>query len=213
MQTGKDISFYYGSGSVPSWKVFLTIVEKQLTEASTTMLSFSNKDHKSDQIIQLNPRGQFPTFKDGDAVVNESLAACLYLELTYAAQGCPLLPETPVERATVLQRTYEIESLYALSLKTFRSKIIDDQIKSKFIKECTLWNNHISDEFVVGNTFTLADISVFPTIAFLIRLGLSLNAYPNLSGYYERLKNRTSIKSTWPPHWETTPSPGILDDV
>ena len=213
MQTGTDISFYYGSGSVPSWKVLLTIIEKQLTKASTTMLSFSNKDHKSDQIIQLNPRGQFPTFKDGDAVVNESLAACLYLELTYSGQGIQLLPETPVERATVLQRTYEIESLYALSLSTFRSKIIDDQIKSKFIKECTLWNNHISTEFVVGNTFTLADISVFPTIAFLIRLGLSLNAYPNLSGYYERLKNRTSIKSTWPPHWETTPSPGILDDV
>lgn len=31
----------------------------------------------------MNPRGQVPVFKDGDTIVNESLAALQYLEQTY----------------------------------------------------------------------------------------------------------------------------------
>lgn len=47
-----------------------------------------------------------PTLKDGDVVVNESLAAIIYLEETYAPQGTPLLPplDKPDARALVSLR-------------------------------------------------------------------------------------------------------------
>ena len=48
----------------------------------------------------LNPRGQLPTFKDGDVVVNESLAAILYLEEAYTS-GTQLLPADPKAKAKV----------------------------------------------------------------------------------------------------------------
>ena len=50
--------------------------------------------------MALNPRGQLPTFKDGDVVLNESGAIVMYLENQYPEK--PLLPSTPVEKAKVV---------------------------------------------------------------------------------------------------------------
>jgi glutathione S-transferase len=52
----------------------------------------------------------------------------------------------------------------------------------------------------------MADAVFFPYLAFFVRLGLKLDdRYPNLKGYYERLKDRPSIQKTWPPHWKASP--------
>ena len=56
-------------------------------------------DHKSPEVMALNPRGQIPTFKDGDAIVNESGAICMYLETQYPEK--PLLPKDPTAKAKV----------------------------------------------------------------------------------------------------------------
>lgn len=46
---------------------------------------------------------QVPTLTDGDIVVCESVAAIIFLEETYSAQGTPLLPplSQPAARALV----------------------------------------------------------------------------------------------------------------
>ena len=56
--------------------------------------------HKSPEVLALNPRGQLPTFKDGSVVVNESLAAIIYLEEAYDS-GTQLLPKNVKARAQV----------------------------------------------------------------------------------------------------------------
>lgn len=58
-------------------------------------------EHKTEEVLALNPRGQVPTFKDGDAVVNESPAIVIYLEGKYPEKS--LLPSDPVEKAKVGQ--------------------------------------------------------------------------------------------------------------
>merc|ERR1719342_1473284 len=61
--------------------------------------------------MKLNPRGQVPTFKDGDLVVNESGAICDYLEFKFAEQGACLMPKDAALRGKVLQRMYECQNL------------------------------------------------------------------------------------------------------
>ena len=52
-------------------------------------------------MLALNPRGQLPILKDGGGVViNESLAAILYLEEVYTS-GTQLLPADPEAKAKV----------------------------------------------------------------------------------------------------------------
>lgn len=74
-----------------------------------------------------------------------------------------------------------------------------------------LWELFLKgSEFLVGNTFTLADIVLFPQLAYLVRLHFDLSKYRALSGYYERLKERPCFKETWPPHWLDGPGLPIL---
>ena len=55
-------------------------------------------------MLAINPRGQLPAFRDGDVVVNESLAAIMYLEDKYDS-GTRLLPGDSVARARVSQQS------------------------------------------------------------------------------------------------------------
>ncbi len=71
----------------------------------------------------------------------------------------------------------------------------------------------VGTDFLAGPGYgpTLADISFFPSLAYMVRLGLRLEGrWPNLHAYFERMCTRPSVLSTWPPHWKTTPGLPIL---
>jgi len=54
----KDMFLYWGSGSAPCWKPMIVLEEKQLSGYGQKLISFSAKEHKSEEIMKLNPRGQ-----------------------------------------------------------------------------------------------------------------------------------------------------------
>ncbi len=49
---------YWGSGSPPCWRAMLALEEKALQGYSHKLLSFSQKEHKGDEVKSINPRGQ-----------------------------------------------------------------------------------------------------------------------------------------------------------
>ena len=51
-------------------------------------------------VLALNPRGQLPAFQDGDVIVNDSVAAILYLEEAYDS-GTQLMPADVKAKAKV----------------------------------------------------------------------------------------------------------------
>jgi glutathione S-transferase len=63
----QKIILYWGSGSVPCWRLQLALEEKNV-QYENKFLSFDKKEHKSDEIMHLNPRGQ---------VINISSKTCL----------------------------------------------------------------------------------------------------------------------------------------
>lgn len=55
----KDMFLWWGSGSGPCWRVMLVLAEKGLWEGCPNKLvSFAAKEHKAEDIMKLNPRGQ-----------------------------------------------------------------------------------------------------------------------------------------------------------
>lgn len=54
---------------------------------------------------------------------------------------------------------------------------------------------------LVGDMFTLADISLATVLFFAQRAGATFDKYPSLAAYAGRLRKRPSLKNTWPPHW------------
>jgi glutathione S-transferase len=53
----EEIVLYWGSGSGPCWRV-QTVLEEKKVKYTSKLLSFENKDHKSEEILKLNSRGQ-----------------------------------------------------------------------------------------------------------------------------------------------------------
>ncbi|KAM7383972.1 hypothetical protein PAMA_011360 [Pampus argenteus] len=77
----QDMTLLWGSGSPPCWRVMIALEEKNLQGYNQKLLSFQKMEHKSQEVMDMNPRGQLPSFKHGTHVLNESYAACMYLEV------------------------------------------------------------------------------------------------------------------------------------
>lgn len=189
-------------------------------------MSFEKQEHKSDEIMALNSRGQLPTMKIGNKVLNESIGVCIYLEDTYKSNGNLLIPSDLNKKAKILQRMFE-----ALNLQKFCNENIiyyywftpADKLDNELIKErkkllnieMQRWETYLKEdgtEFIADESFSMADAIFFPQLAFAIRCGYPISKYNYLNVYYEKLKTRESIKKSWPPHWLTTSNDTKLAD-
>ncbi|XP_029919766.1 glutathione S-transferase A-like [Myripristis murdjan] len=214
----KSMSLLWGAGSPPCWRVMIALEEKRLQGYKHKLLSFEKGEHKSQEVLDINPRGQLPAFRHGDNIVNESCAACLYLENQFKSQGTKLIPDGPAEEALVYQRMFE-----GLTLNDKLNSVIyyewfvpeeerhESAVKrnrEELANELTLWEGYLekvaAGSYLAG-AFSLADVIVFPSVAYAFRFGLSVGRYPKLAKYYRLLKDRPSIKASWPPHWVDSP--------
>ncbi|XP_038662973.1 glutathione S-transferase A-like [Scyliorhinus canicula] len=219
---------FWGSGSPPCWRIMIVLEEKKLQGYQQKMLSFEKMEHKSEEVMAINPRGQLPSFRHGDSILNESFGACLYLENQFKSQGTQLVPDTGDNQALVFQRMHEVltlqEKLGAVIYYTW--KVPEDERHDSAIErnkktlneELLLWEGYLEkvapDSHLAGKNFTMADVMLFPQVAYAVHFGLSSDKYPKLTEYYNRVKERPSIQASWPPHWkESPPTMDVLKDV
>ncbi|KTG40880.1 hypothetical protein cypCar_00004308 [Cyprinus carpio] len=215
----QSMMLYWGSGSPPCWRVMIALEEKLLQGYKHKHLSFDKNEHKCEEVKALNPRVQLPTFKHGDIVVNESFGACLYLESAFKSQGTRLIPDDPVEQALVYQRVFETNNLQQ---KMYDVAFYDEYVpeeerhesalkrnKESLIAELKLWEGYLEKmgkgSYLAGKSFTMADVVCFPVIAYFPRLHCPRERCPRLMEYYEMLKDRPSIKASWPLEWLEKP--------
>eukprot|EP00658_Telonema_sp_P-2_P036447 TRINITY_DN26364_c0_g1_i2.p1 TRINITY_DN26364_c0_g1~~TRINITY_DN26364_c0_g1_i2.p1 ORF type:complete len:251 (+),score=57.25 TRINITY_DN26364_c0_g1_i2:248-1000(+) len=231
---GESITLWWGSGSPPCWRVMITLEEKELSNYNSLCVNFARGEHKAPDIMAVNPRGQVPTMLDGTVPLCESGAACHYLASTYHRQGAQLFPTDPVHYAAALQGMYETDNLsnafrdlykfQRLHSETELDRDIlawgkEHELKAALRRELEFWEAKLSalggaHEFIAGPVFTMADVFLFPTIAFFVRQGFKFTKMPLLATYYHHMVQRPSIQATWPPHWqESDPATQRLADV
>ncbi|XP_034401746.1 glutathione S-transferase A-like isoform X1 [Cyclopterus lumpus] len=248
----QDMTLLWGSGSPPCWRVMIALEEKNLQGYNQKLLSFEKGEHKSPEVLDMNARGQLPSFKHGDVVVNESYAVCFYLESQFKSEGNQLIPDSPAEQALMYQRMFEGLSFYEkLNAVIYYEWFVPEEERhdsalkrnrEALATELKLWEGYLqkvvhvqhahtnmhactpthtcarsnialfftsfqlsSGSHLAGQSFSLADVTVFPTVATLFRFGLSAERYPKLGEYHALLKERPGIKASWPPHWLENP--------
>ncbi|XP_054619416.1 glutathione S-transferase A-like [Dunckerocampus dactyliophorus] len=222
----EDMTLLWGSGSPMCWRVMIVLEEKNLQGYNNELFSFEKMEHKSEKVMAMNPRGQLPAFKHGDYILNESHAACLYLENQFKSQGNELIPDCPEELARMYQRMFEASALFQklgdhiyYEWKVPERERHDSAVKRNrqaVIEELKLWEGYLEKgpgPFISGQAFSLSDVSIFPLIANAFYFGLRADRYPKLAAYYNQLKDRPSIKSTWPPHWKGAQAEDRLKDL
>ena len=216
------IDIYWGSGSSYAWRVLLALEYKRVPYRSH-LLQFSKQEHKSPQMLRLNPRGRVPVLKDGDFVCYESLAIMMYLDRSYPQP--PLFGATAQEAGTAMRviceyQAYAEERINKIINVIFfqglegRMEEVAQAVQAVAHEARTIESRLSTSEWLVGSAPSAADFVVFPGIQLLLRAlerreaqelrahFLPMDArYPSIAAWMRRVEALPGYDRTYPPHW------------
>lgn len=159
-------------------------------------VNLSQGEHKRSKFLTLNPYGRVPVLVDGDLVLSESVAICLYLADKYSDRGLVPTPGTRQRAdhdqwllfgATELdQPLWQIRRHTALYPEELRLPAEVAISRVNFQEAATVLEGVLRDKaFLVGTDFTVADIVVTQTLLWANSYGL-LICHPGLEAYLDR---------------------------
>lgn len=217
------LELWWGSGSPYSWRALLALEYKQLPYVSH-LVQFAKQEHKSPQLLGMNPRGRVPVLKDDDYVCFESLAILQYLDRKYPSP--PIFGHTAPEAGTIMRVICEYQSyveehiqkiIYAILFQGVEARIEDVERAMTFVtaEARTLEARLATSSWLVGDAFSAADIVVFPGIQMLLRaldrreaqdlrvrlLPLEMQ-FPAIAAWIRRVEQLPGYERTYPPHWK-----------
>jgi len=216
------IDLYWGSGSAYCWRVMLALEHKRLAYNSH-LLKFDQQEHKAPHILAMNFRGRLPVLRDGDYVVFESLAILYYLDQKYPET--PIFGRTPEEAGVIMRVICEYQAYAEPSLMQIAGAILfrhEPQLDEKVTEAMhsvagearTIERRLAQSDWVVGESFSAADMVIYPDIRLLLRalarpearelasrfLPVEVN-YPAIGRWLQRVAALPGHERTWPPHW------------
>ncbi len=216
------LELYWGSGSPYSWRVQLALEYKRIAYDSH-LLDFAEQEHKSAQMLRMNPRGRVPVLKDGEFVVHESLACLLYLDRKFPEP--PLFGRSAEEAATILRVVCEYQAYAEQPLLQIVAAVFFDTLAEKIdevtramhvmaAEARTIESRLAASEWLVGEQVSAADLTIFPQIMLLLRamerreaeelrarfLPMDQN-YPAIARWIGRVERLPGYDRTYPPHW------------
>jgi glutathione S-transferase len=151
----------------------------------------------------LSPTGLIPVIEDGDYVLADSNAICLYLEKKHPAS--PLLPSEAKDLGRALWfDAYAGGTIFRyVGHPLFGQKIVgpnihkvptdhavvDNVLKDVLPKILGYLESQINGKFLVANTLTLADVAIVSNLILHYYLGFKIDAgqYPKLVKYFREI--------------------------
>jgi glutathione S-transferase len=168
---------------------------------------------QSPEVIAIHPFGLVPCMRHGDLALFESRAICTYIDQAF--DGPPLVPRNPAAAAIteqwialvmttvdpVLARQYLVAYINAPG--GVPDPAVIEALLPKVREVFAVLDRTLGARpFLAGETFTLADMFLFPVIWFMRLKAESaalLQASPHLLGWYDRVAARPCALETEPP--------------
>jgi glutathione S-transferase len=151
-------------------------------------------EQKSPAFLALNPFGEVPVIEDGDLVLADSNAIMVYLESRYAPGQW--LPRDPIEAARV-QRWLSASAgplawgpAVARVLKLFNRPENPAPFQKRARDLFSVMEQELtSQQFLVGDKPTLADIAMYTYTALAPDGGIELEAWPEVCKWLTRIES------------------------
>ena len=180
-----QLELYWVSGSPYSWRVQLALSIKNVDYVSH-QLSLDKMEHKQPEYLAINPRGKVPSLKDGDLILNESVAILNYLDAKF---GWQFFGQTPPEKGKIWQAIFELECYMSVLLMPMVVPIFFDRVEanrnniikaSKALKEELSRLNTVlqTTDWLVGENLTAADVIAYPFVQLFQRAAAHERAQP-----------------------------------
>jgi glutathione S-transferase len=151
--------------------------------------------HKQPEFLALNPFGQVPVLVDQNTVLADAQAILVYLGRQYGGEAWLPLQAEPMSRvirwlsttAGEIRQGPEAARLYHL----FNATSINlEQAHQKAAFILTQLNDHLADrQWLELERPTIADVAVFPYVALANDGKISLDNYPNVLAWLDRIKH------------------------
>ncbi|MCG8416070.1 MAG: glutathione S-transferase family protein [Pseudomonadales bacterium] len=158
-----------------------------------------------DGYLDINPLGTVPTFIDGDLVMTESSGICHYLVEKYGPTPLGMTVEE-AEYGDFLNWLYRSDATFtfpqAIVLRYSRLEPAERQLPQA-VEDYTIWFHSRlrsvetaleNKDYLVGDRFTVADISVTYALTMAQRLGIDDRFKPNTKRYLESMTARDGFK-------------------
>ena len=199
------MKLYYHPASTFARRVRVALIEKEV-ECELRELNLPAREHKADWYGKLNPYNRVPTLQDGDFVLYESSAILLYLEARNPHPA--LIPADIRSRATVDMHLRLCDGQlgrYA-GVILFPKRFLPEErwdvagmnaARQEIDKHFAIVEQQLAEQsYLVGESFTLADIAYLPFLHFLTLM--EVKAGPRVLAWAERVLARPSAKATVP---------------
>lgn len=173
------------------------------------LLDFAKGEHKSPEYLALNPNGAVPTLVDGDFVLTESRSIMQYLASKKPESG--LLPRDEAARADVTRWQFWDASHFSPQLGTLAfekmikgmmglgepdSAKINDAL-GNFRRFAAVLNKRLEGkQYVVGNSLTLADLTLGSSLMYAKQTEAPIAEFPNVESWLARITALDGWKKT-----------------
>jgi glutathione S-transferase len=170
--------------------------------------------HSAD-VLAIHPFGKIPVMRHGDFELCESEAIATYLDLSFP--GPKLIPTDPRHAALTEQwvslvntkmdgtmiRTYLFNYIFPKTSDGLPDRKAIEAVAPAVKQEIDLLDRAVANSgYLVGDSFTYADINLMPILFYLQKFpegAAAVAAAKPLSDYYQRLAARPSFQNTMPP--------------
>lgn len=172
----------------------------------TRDLSIPDREHKADEFLALNPRGQTPALQlDDGTVISESVAICRYLEGLQPEP--PLFGRDPREQALVEMWSRRVEMILmppvgAVWVHTHpftarlpgRNSKWGESNRPRVEEALRFFDSALEGrEFLAADHYTMADILLLTTVDFAGFIGISMSDdLASLRAWHARVSARPS---------------------
>lgn len=201
------MKYYHSIGPSPATARFF-IAEKGI-DLEVITLDLIKGENRQDPHMQRNPMGQLPVLElDDGTMITESIAVCEALEEKYPSP--PLIGTTLKERAQTRMWTNRVNLGIAYPLlkafqmgagravygsRTYTNPDMVAGLTGLAFHHLEWLDKHISDQFLCGSRFTLADILLFSFLTFADSHGTPIDKnLKRVWSWVERVEARPTMK-------------------
>jgi glutathione S-transferase len=200
-----QMKLYYYPVSTFARRVCIALLEKHI-DCEWVQVDLPAQAHKAASYVALNPYSKVPTLEDDGFVLYESSAILQYLEATHPTPA--LVPADARGRATVdmHMRLCDAHLGRHAGAILFPKRFLPlerwdlaamDAAKGEISKHLAIVEQQLGGRpYLVGDSFTLADVAYLPFLQFLSLMDVSVG--PRVTAWAARVLARPSAVATVP---------------
>lgn len=175
----------------------LWLMEETGQPYERVLIDLNKNDQKSPDYLKINPMGKVPAIQDGDVSVAESAAICAYVAERYPeAELAPLVGDP--RRAKYLQWLFFGPGCIEPAMVQVSTKIEMNPVAAGWGDAQRVFD--VLDDalakgpWLLGETFSAADIIIGSGLNFSVRLFKMIASRPSFEAYIERCMARPAFQ-------------------